>query len=186
IHTGDVITSGPVIVGLNPTFTGSNASGTITNLRSTFIDSLKNDVNELYFNVHSTQVPSGLVRGQLNTKLEMVADVALSGANEVPPVTTTATGLATFRLTSDKKLYTKFVVNNVPAGDTLTASHIHTGAPGVNGPVIVPIYNTAAEFGTVKIITLAEPTFTSVKSGVVYANAHSRRHPGGIVRGQIR
>ena len=186
IHVGDVITSGAVILGLNPTFTGSTASGTIINLRQSFVDSLKSDANELYFNVHSTQVGSGIVRGQLNTTIEVASDVLLSGANEAIPVTTTAIGIATLRLTGAKKLYTKVIITNLEANDAMTAAHIHKGAVGVSGTVIVPIYSSAAEFGTVKVITVDDALFTSLKTDAIYFNAHSMVRAGGIVRGQIR
>ena len=107
---------------LNPTFSGSNAIGTVTNIRTTFIDSLKDDVNELYFNVHSTQVPGRLVRGQLNTNIEMAEFITLSGANEVPAVTTTATGTALIRVTSAKKIYTRVIITNLEPGDAMTAA----------------------------------------------------------------
>lgn len=187
LHVGDVITSGAVILPLSPVFSGGVGTGTTTNLRTTLVDSLKDDNNEIYFNAHTTQVGSGLLRGQLNTNVEMAADVALSGANEPTPVTTTTTGVATFRLTSAKKLYTKFVITNLETGDAMTAAHIHKGAVGVNGPVIVPIYGSAAEFGTVKIITITDDAlFASLKTDAIYANAHSTNKGGGIVRGQIR
>lgn len=187
IHTGDAITSGPVILGFSPVFTGTNASGTIPNIRPTFIDSLKDDVNELYFNVHSTQVPAGLLRGQLNTDIEMAADVTLDGASEAPnPVTTTATGTAIIRLTSEKKLYSKVTVTNLEAGDALTAAHIHKAAAGVAGAVILGLCANAADFGTVKIFTVPDALYTSLKTDPIYVNAHSTNHPGGIVRGQIR
>lgn len=186
LHVGDAITSGAVILPLSPVFSGSTGTGVTTNLRSTLVDSLKDDSNEIYFNAHTMQVGSGLVRGQLNTNIEMAADVALSGANESVPVTTTATGVATFRLTSAKKLYTKFVITNLEAGDAMTAAHIHKGVVGVNGVVIVPIYSSTAEFGTVKIITVDDVLFTSLKTDAIYANAHSTNKGSGIVRGQIR
>lgn len=187
IHTGDVITNGPVIVGLSPVFTGANASGTVTGLRTTFIDSLKNNVNELYFNVHSVQVPSGLVRGQLNTNIEMAEFVTLSGTNEVPAVTTTATGTALLRLTSDKKLYTKITVINLDAGDVLAAAHIHKAAAGANAGIFLGLYSTAAEFGVTKIISITDPAvITSLKTDPMYVNVHSTLKPGGLVRGQIR
>ncbi len=186
IHVGDVISNGGVILGLNPTFTGATASGTITNLRASLVDSLKSDANELYFNVHSTQVGTGIVRGQLNTNIEVAADVILSGANETVPVTTTAFGLGTLRLTSAKKLYTKFVITNLESNDALTAAHIHRGAAGANGPVIVPVYATGAEFGTTKIITVDDALFASLKADAIYFNAHSTLRASGVVRGQIR
>ncbi|MFC4230329.1 CHRD domain-containing protein [Parasediminibacterium paludis] len=187
LHAGDAITTGPEILDIDAVFNGGIGVGTTTNLRQTLVDSLKDDTNEIYFHAHSIQVPSGLFRGQLNTNIEMAADVALSGANESTPVTTSAIGLATFRLTTSQKLYTKYVITNLEAGDTLVAAHIHKGAVGVSGPVIVPVYGSNAEFGTVKIIPITDPAlFTSLKADAIYANAHSKMHPGGIVRGQIR
>jgi hypothetical protein len=186
IHAGDVITNGGVVLGFSPTFSGSSATGTITNIRSTFVDSLKDNVNELYFNVHSTLFPGGLVRGQLNTNIEMAEFVTMSGANEIPAVTTTATGTALIRITSEKKIYTKVVISNLESGDALTASHIHKAVAGTNGSVILGFYGSAADFGTVKIATLTDALYTSIKTDAVYVNAHSTAHPGGIVRGQIR
>ena len=186
LHVGNVITNGGVILDLQPTFTGGNASATITNLRSSLVDSLKNDVNEIYFNVHSTQVASGIVRGQLNVKLEMVADVVLSGLNEVPAVTTTATGIALIRVTANKQMFTRVTVTNVEAGDALTAAHIHRAAAGVNGAVMIGICSSAADFGVVKTFTVDDATFASLKADAIYVNAHSVNRPSGIVRGQIR
>ena len=186
IHAGDVITSGPVVLGFNPVFSGTTATGTITNIRSSFVDSLKDDVNELYFNVHSTQQPGGLLRGQLNVGIEMALDLPLLGINEVPPVTTTATGVAVLRLTDAKKLYSKITVTNLESVDTLAAAHIHTGSAGVNGPVIVGLCGSAADFGIAKQFTLTDAVYANVKSDPVYVNAHTAKHPGGIIRGQIR
>lgn len=186
LHVGNVITNGGVILDLKPTFAGGNASGTITDLRTTLVDSLKNDVNEIYFNVHSTQVASGLVRGQMNVKLEMVADVILSGLNEVPAVTTTATGLALVRLTANKQLYTRVTVTNLEATDALTAAHIHKAATGVNGAVMIGLCSNAADFNTIKTVTVDDATFASLKADALYVNAHSTNRPSGVVRGQIR
>ena len=186
IHVGNVISNGGVIVGLDPVFTGSTATGNVKNLRSTFVDSLKNDMNELYFNVHSVQMPGGLLRGQLNIGIDFVADVMLMGANEVPAVTTNAMGVALLRVTTDKKLYSKITVSNLDAGDILRFAHIHKGATGVNGPVIIDLAMTEADFGVNKVSTLSDVNYTSLKSEAVYVNAHSVLRGGGLVRGQIR
>ncbi|MEO6233572.1 MAG: CHRD domain-containing protein [Ferruginibacter sp.] len=190
IHTGNAVTNGSVILGFNPVFTGSTAAGTIANVRTTFIDSLKDDDNQLYFNVHSTQAPGGLIRGQVNEDIEFADDIVMSGANETPnPVTTTATGIALLRITSAKSqkvLYSKVSVSNLEAGDVLTAAHIHSAAIGVNGPVIVPLCAGAADFGTVKVTTLTDVIYNTIKTGDTYANAHSTNHPAGIIRGQVK
>ena len=186
LHVGNVITSGGVIQDLSPVFTGGTATGTVTNLRSTFVDSLKSDVNDLYINVHSTQVGAGLIRGQLNAKLDMVADVVLIGANEVPSATTTASGLALIRLTTDKQLYVKISTTGIEAGDAFTAAHFHKAAVGVNGSVFIGFYANNADFGTTKIITVDDAQITSLKTDAMYVNAHSTTKPGGLIRGQIR
>ena len=186
LHAGDVISSGPVILGIDPVFTNGSAAGIINNLRTSLIDSLKSSANEIYFNAHSSQVGSGLVRGQLNTNIELATDVVLNSANEVPAGTSVATGLAIIRLTSEKKLYIKVTVTGLESGDALTASHIHKAATGVNGPVILGFYASAADFGTVKITTVDDVLFASLKTDPIYVNAHSTVKPGGVIRGQIR
>lgn len=185
-HSGDPVSNGPVVLGFNPAFSGSTATGTITNVRQSLYDSLLNSANQVYFNVHSSQVPAGLVRGQANSANELSMDIALSGANEVPAVTTTAVGIAMVRLTADKKLYTKVTVTNLDAGDALTAAHYHKAAAGTNAGVFLGIYATAAEFGTVKVSTLDDAQFASMKTDAMYVNAHSTMRPAGLVRGQLR
>ena len=61
----------------------------------------------------------------------------LSGAEEVPAVTTTATGTAVFAVVDDTILSFRVDVAGI---DSTTASHIHDGAAGVAGPVIVPLF----------------------------------------------
>ncbi|HTH32131.1 MAG TPA: CHRD domain-containing protein, partial [Lacibacter sp.] len=87
IHTGNPGVNGGVILNFAPTFSGSTASGSVANVRQTLLDSITGGTAELYVNVHSTQVGSGLVRAQINSTIQWAQDVVLSGANEVPAVT---------------------------------------------------------------------------------------------------
>jgi hypothetical protein len=120
IHVGNAGVSGAIIIPLNPSFVGAGATGTVT-LRQGQADTLRN--MPVYINVHSTQVPSGLARGQIDQEIKFAMDIPLSGANERPtPITTTATGLAILRLMEDKTLYSIVNVNNVEANDTLTVA----------------------------------------------------------------
>jgi hypothetical protein len=186
IHTGDPLTSGPVILAFNPTFASGTATGLVT-VRSTLKDSLVNGTADFYVNVHSTLVPGGLLRGQLDNPVTFAQDVPLSGTNEVPAVTTTAMGMALFRLTANKTLYAKYMVTGLETGDVLTAAHVHTGAAGMNGPVIIPVCASAADFGmSLKLPALTDANIALLTTGVVYANAHSQSHPGGLIRGQLR
>jgi hypothetical protein len=186
LHVGNAISNGSVVLDLIPTFASGTATATLPALRTSLIDSLKSDDNEIYLNVHSTQVPSGLVRGQVNRKIELAADVAMNSANEVPAGTSVATGLALIRLTSDKKLYTRVTISNLEATDAMTAAHIHKGAVGANGSVLVGIYSAGSQFGTVTTTTVDDATITILKNDPLYVNAHSTVKPAGLVRGQIR
>lgn len=186
LHTGDPVTNGPVILDLKPTFTGSSLKSTVKGVRTSFIDSIKAGTADLYLNIHSTLVGSGIVRGQLFNGITFATSVALSGANEVPAVTTTATGMALLRITADNKLYSKVTVTNLESSDALTAGHIHTGAAGVNGPVIIGLCSSAADFGVSKVFTPTAALLTSIKSDAVYVNVHSTTRASGVIRGQIR
>jgi hypothetical protein len=183
IHWGDPLDNGPVILNFLPTFTGGTATGTVS-LRNSLADSLK--TGEAYVNVHSTQFPAGLARGQLNDPLEFAVDVPMVGTNEVPAVTTTATGLALLRLAPDKKLYSKITVTTLESNDTLSVAHIHGAAAGTNGSVLQGLCSSLADFGVKKSVVLSDANATALKTGTVYVNAHTKLHPGGIVRGQIR
>ncbi|WP_160717590.1 CHRD domain-containing protein [Chitinophaga solisilvae] len=183
-HAGDPVTNGPVILPF-PAFTGAGASGELV-LRQSLSDSLKNQQNDIYFNVHSTKVPTGLVRGTVNSDIAFAADVAMKGSNEVPPVPTLATGLALLRLTTTRKLYSRVTVTNPPVGDALTMAHVHKGAAGTNGAVLIPLCASAADFGISKMTQLDAATSTSLVTDPVYTNVHSNAFPAGLIRGQIR
>lgn len=187
IHFGDAVTSGPVILPLNPTFTtsgsASTASGTVT-VSSTLADTLQN--RPIYINFHSTAAPGGLVRGQMDKVIDFATDVTLSGANEVPAVVTTATGKALLRLTSDKILYSKVTVTGLEPNDAILVSHLHSGVAGVSGPVIQLLTTNAGEFGISITHSPTDAVISALKNDPVYVNAHSSAHGSGVLRGQIR
>jgi hypothetical protein len=185
IHSGDAGTSGGILIPFNPTFTGAGTTGTVTGLRQGQIDTLLG--YPVYVNVHSTQVPAGLARGQLDKEVVLAKDIVLLGSNEVPPVSTTATGVAILRLTHDKVLYSKVTVTNLESNDTLTVSHIHPGAAGANGSPLIFLCNNLADFGVLKISSpLPDAQYNQLLNDPMYVNAHSRRHGPGLVRGQVR
>jgi hypothetical protein len=185
IHFGDAGTSGGIIIPFNPTFTGAGTMGVVTGLRQGQVDTLLG--YPVYVNVHSNQLPGGLARGQLDKEVVLAKDITLSGGNEVPAVTTTATGLAILRLTHDKVLYSKVTVTNLESNDTLTVSHIHPGAAGANGSPLIFLCNSLADFGVLKISApLPDAQYNQLLNDPMYVNAHSRRHGAGLIRGQIR
>ena len=109
--------------------------------------------------------------------------ITLSGTNEVPPVTTTASGTATVSIKDDRSVSVKVTVT----GMTATASHIHEGAAGANGPVIVPFTKTGDNtFAAADGAKLTEAQYASYKAGNLYVNVHSAKNPGGEVRAQLK
>ena len=184
LHTGDPVTNGPVILDLSPTVSGGMSTGVVQIPRQSLADSIRN--GSVYINFHSTQAPGGLIRGQLDKTLDLVMDIPLSGDNEVPPVATTATGLAMIRLASDKTLYYRINVQNLEANDALTAAHFHPGAAGANGGVLVGLISNADEFGQARNLVLTDEVFNAVKNDPVYVNVHSTNHGPGLIRGQLR
>ena len=185
IHLGNAGVSGAVYIPFNGTISGSTVTGTVQ-LTAGQADTIKNQ--EAYVNVHTTQAGGGLVRGQIDNKVVFAADIAMNGTNEVPSVTTTATGVAIIRMTENKKLYVKVTIINLEAGDAMTFAHIHSGSSTVSGPVILGFYSAAADFGTVKVLPLPVDNilYNSILNDMLYVNAHSTLRGSGIVRGQIR
>lgn len=110
------------------------------------------------------------------------ADLKLSGANEVPPVSTAATGAGTITVADDGTVSGSVKTTGV-AG---TMAHIHVGAAGKNGPVIVTLTKGADGLWSVPAgAKLTPEQLKSYKAGELYVNVHSDAHKGGEVRAQL-
>jgi CHRD domain len=112
----------------------------------------------------------------------MGKSVDLSGANEVPAVTTAASGTATIVVKDDHSVSGTVTVS----GMAPTAAHIHHGATGKNGPIVIGLVKTSAT--TFKVPDGARFTgaqYAEYKAGNMYVNVHSAAHKGGEVRGQL-
>jgi hypothetical protein len=109
--------------------------------------------------------------------------VTLSGANEVPPVTTGASGSGTVTVNSDCTVSARITVS----GMTATAAHIHEGAAGSNGGVIVPFVKEGDNtFVAPPGAKMTESQCAAYKAGRTYVNVHSAKNPPGEVRAQLR
>jgi hypothetical protein len=109
--------------------------------------------------------------------------ITLAGSNEVPPVTTSASGTGTVTIKPDGSVSAHITVT----GMTATASHIHEGAAGANGPVVVPFAKSGDNvFDAPAGAKLTEAQMASYKAGKLYVNVHSAANPGGEVRAQLK
>jgi hypothetical protein len=72
-------------------------------------------------------------------------------------------------------------------GMTATASHIHQGARGANGPVIVPFVKQGDDtFVAPPGAKMTEEQCKAYKAGNTYVNVHSAKNPGGEIRAQLK
>jgi hypothetical protein len=121
--------------------------------------------------------------------------VNLTGSEEVPPVQTEATGVAEFiPMGMDSIAYSVNATNIEDA----TAGHIHLGARGENGPIVVTLFNydtpmnEVSENGTITADKLEGPMAgkqisdlaTAGANGTLYVNVHTEQNPNGEIRGQ--
>lgn len=109
--------------------------------------------------------------------------VTLTGAEEVPAVTTEAKGEGTITIAKDLS-----VKGNVKTtGIEGVAAHIHLAEPGKNGPPVVTLTKGAdGSWSTPDGAKLTEDQYKAFKAGNLYVNVHSAAHKGGEIRGHLK
>lgn len=111
-----------------------------------------------------------------------MVNVTLTGAEEVPPVSTAARGAGSIQIHADKSVSGSVTTTGI-AG---VAAHVHTGARGANGPVTVGLVKTSENVWSVPAgAKLTDPQYDAFKAGNFYVNVHSAAHKGGEIRGQM-
>ena len=108
--------------------------------------------------------------------------VNLSGAEEVPPLTVPGSGSGSFRVADDGTITGSVTTKDVQG----TMAHIHRGAKGVNGPVIVPLSKNGDTYSVPAGRKLTAAQMEELKAGRLYVNVHTTRNKGGEVRGQLQ
>ena len=117
-----------------------------------------------------------------NVSSQQGIKVTLTGDQEVPPVKTSASGSASFVISSDKSVSGSVITTGLEA----TAAHIHEAAKGANGPVIVPLTKTADNTWSASAgAKLTDAQYASYLAGNLYVNVHSAANKGGEIRAQL-
>lgn len=124
----------------------------------------------------------------------------LTGDEEVPPVTTNATGTADFTLNEDGDEMSYDI--EVEDLEGATQAHIHQGGENENGDIVVWLANETEPTDEIDG-TLDSGAFTAedfvgplqgqnmsdlvdaINGGQAYANVHTESNPGGEIRGTI-
>ncbi|SRR5258706_9991879 len=108
--------------------------------------------------------------------------VSLSGADEVPPVSTSASGSGSFRIADDGSVSGSVKTSGVQG----TMAHIHMAPKGKNGPVIVPLTKDGDTYSVPEGKKLTAEQLQAFKDGNLYVNVHSAANKGGEVRAQLQ
>jgi hypothetical protein len=107
--------------------------------------------------------------------------VNLTGSEEVPPLSVPGSGSGTIRVAEDGTVTGSVTTKDV-AG---TMAHIHRGAKGTNGPVIVPLEKKGDTYTVPAGRKLTAEQLKDLKAGNLYVNVHTAKNKGGEVRGQL-
>ena len=109
--------------------------------------------------------------------------VKLTGAEEVPPVSTAATGAGTIKVNDDMTVSGSVTTKGIE----VVAAHIHSGAVGKNGPPVIPLEQTSPGVWSVPAGSkLTADQYKTFKAGELYVNVHSAAHKDGEIRGQLK
>jgi CHRD domain len=109
--------------------------------------------------------------------------VELTGAQETPPVTTSASGTGTIAVAADKSVSGTIKTKGIDG----TVAHIHVGAPGQSGPPIITLDKGSHGVWSVPSGSkLTDEQYASYKAGNLYVNVHSAEHKPGEIRAQIK
>lgn len=145
----------------------------------------------------------GLLAAACNDATEDVTifRATLAGNNEVPAVSTAASGNCGLQVEGNLVRYTI----EVHGATGVVGGHIHSGAAGANGSIRVNLYpSTTTSFATsgtgpVDGI-LIEGTFSpsdvrgisyeqllnDMRAGAMYCNVHTESNRSGLIRGQVQ
>lgn len=117
---------------------------------------------------------------------------ALTGSNETTPpaLIIGATGQSTMTVNGNTITWNlttaNFATGTTAPGSSSTTlpAHIHLGAPGVAGGIMVPL--TATVDGTTSgTVTVADSVLAHMRAGDAYVNVHTAARASGEIRGQL-
>lgn len=116
--------------------------------------------------------------------LSLAADMSikLTGAQEVPPVSTSAAASGNISIADSGMVSGSITTTGIEA----TAAHIHEAPMGKNGGVIVPLVKNGATFSVPPNAKLTDAQMKAFKAGDLYVNVHSAAHPDGELRAQLK
>ena len=182
IHVAARGTAGPVRVPLCAPCT-SGVTGTAT-IDAAVLDAIQND--RAYVNVHTPTNPAGEIRDQV--AIVATVKTTLRASQERPkPKGKVAKAKGTFTATVTRSGSSGLIVWKLTFGKLTgkaVAAHIHSGARGKAGAVIVALC-APCKSGRTGRATVSASVLNALESGRTYVNVHTLRNPAGEIRGQL-
>ncbi len=174
VHRGPPGMNGPIVMPLG-VGTGGAVFGTVLMSPADVRDL---QTGRLYIDVHSSGSPDGSVRGQIASELDL--SFPLEPGQEVPPVASSALGSCQISLDAGRTTGDLTCTHDVKSP---TLAHIHTGPPGVNGPITVDLGDPTSPISVA--VPLTDQLIADVLAGNTYVNVHSTSFSAGEIRGQM-
>jgi hypothetical protein len=112
-------------------------------------------------------------------------DITLTGEAETPAGDPVGNGTATVRLRlGQAQACYKVAAKNLPAS---VGAHIHSGAAGTAGPVVIPFATPGADGTASGCAAAPRPLVAAILKdpGSYYVNVHTSEFPAGAIRGQL-
>ncbi|MFK7934377.1 MAG: CHRD domain-containing protein, partial [Saprospiraceae bacterium] len=199
LHLGVAGSNGEVTLPLNITLQGNDTRGkffpedNVFTLDNEQLAALRN--HGLYANIHTEDFPTGELRGQVAPQARTNFRAHLSGSNEVPVVTSFATGQINALMINDSTLVVSGSINNLESDlNTQLAggAHLHFGYAGETGDIAFPL-ELQIDNNQRSAIISAEDNVFIINAGIqaqlyqraLYINVHSVANAAGELRGQL-
>ena len=198
LHAAPAGSNGPVTFLLTTNSGDDLASGQFEAAANSFTltDGQLDTLNDrgLYVNIHSLDVASGELRGQLLPEATIYFQAPLSGSSESVPVKSGASGSLLLEWTNGK-LTSSGSFNNLGSAlntEIAGGAHLHFGLPGQNGGILFLLSSELENEGLSGIFRAAENTFEvsdmfpdTILGRQLYVNLHSLENGSGELRGQV-
>ncbi|HJQ39023.1 MAG TPA: IPTL-CTERM sorting domain-containing protein, partial [Thermoanaerobaculia bacterium] len=175
IHQGARGVNGPILFDLGDP--RSPVEATWTGMSPSEVADLF--AGNLYVNIHTGGRPTGAIRGQIVPRTVDQLRFGLSGAQEVPPTDSTASGGCFVDLSDNATSLFMQCTHNVPNPTTV---HLHSAPPGVDGPVV---FDLPASPSFTLSVPMSPRSVADFAAGFLYVNVHNVENPLGEIRGQI-
>ncbi len=199
LHDGMAGQNGPVLISLRPQLFNDSLAGSFSPMENAFSlsaeESMKLMNRGIYLNIHSANIPSGELRGQMLPESQIVFNAQLLSSQAVPNARSLGRGGLKLELNNDQLTVSGSYANLSEAVDTSIVGgfHIHAGAAGQTGPVEV-VLNSEFSDGSLEsaVLTaesnkfsLSEEQVKQMRGRDLYTNLHTQTFAAGELRGQI-